>query len=47
MADVTAWVTAYEEGLGRVREAFLEACERNQAETQSLALDASPLFEPL
>ena len=47
MADFTAWVTACEEGLGLVRGVFSEAYERNRTEAQSLALDVSPLYEPL
>jgi hypothetical protein len=47
MADFTAWVTACEGESRLVRGAFLEAYERNRTEAQSLALDVSPLYEPL
>ncbi len=47
MADFAACVTAYEEGLGLARRAFLEAYERNRTEAQSLALEVSPLYQPL
>ena len=47
LADFTAWVTACEESLGLSRGAFLEAYERNRTDVQNLALEVSPLYEPL
>ena len=47
MADFATWVTACEEGLGLEQRAFLDAYERNRAEAQNLALELSPLYEPL
>jgi hypothetical protein len=47
MADFVAWVTACEQNLGLVPGAFLEAYERSRSDAQSLALEVSPLYEPL
>ena len=47
LADFTAWVTACEESLGLSRGAFPEAYERNRTDVQNLALEVSPLYEPL
>ena len=47
LADFTAWVTACEESLGLSRRAFQEAYERNRTDVQNLALEVSPLYEPL
>ena len=47
LADFTAWVTACEESLGLSRGAFPEAYERNRSDVQNLALEVSPLYEPL
>ena len=40
-------MTACEESLGLSRGAFLEAYERNRTDVQNLALEVSPLYEPL
>jgi hypothetical protein len=47
MADFAAWVTACEQGLGVASGAFLEAYERSRADAQSLALEVSPLYQPI
>jgi hypothetical protein len=47
MADFAAWVTACEQGLGLVPGAFLEVYKRSRTDAQSLALEVSPLYEPI
>jgi hypothetical protein len=47
MADFAIWVSACERALGLERGEALEAYRANCAETRNLALDASPLYEPL
>jgi hypothetical protein len=47
MADFAAWVTACEPGLGLAPGAFLKAYEGSRTDAQSLALEVSPLYEPL
>jgi hypothetical protein len=47
MADFATWVSACEQSLGLVPEAFLKAYERSRIDAQSLALEVSPLYEPI
>ena len=47
MADFAAWVTACEPSLGLVPGGFLEAYERSRTDAQNLALEVSPLYEPI
>jgi hypothetical protein len=47
MADFATWATACEEGLGLARGEFLAAYETNRADARNLALESSPLYEPL
>ena len=47
MADFALWVTACEEALGMKPGEAMAACQANSAETRDLALEASPLYEPL
>jgi hypothetical protein len=47
MADFASWASACEGGLGLDRGEFLKAYEANRADARNLALDSSPLYEPL
>src|SRR5262249_43828758 len=47
MADFAIWVTACEEALAMARGEFASAYEDNRVEGRNLALEASPIFEPL
>jgi hypothetical protein len=47
MADFAIWVSACERALGLTRGEALEAYQANCAEARNLALEASPLYEPL
>jgi hypothetical protein len=47
LADFALWVSACEEALGIERGETMAACLVNCAEARSLALEASPLCEPL
>ena len=47
MADFATWATACEVGLGLDRGQFLKAYEANRLEARDLALESSPLYEPL
>jgi putative DNA primase/helicase len=47
MADFAMWATAAEPLLGWREGAFLRAYTRNQASSNELALDASPITEPV
>ena len=47
MADFAAWVSACEPSLGLAAGAFLKAYEGSRIDAQSLALEVSPLYEPL
>jgi len=47
MADFAIWVSACERALGLERGEALEACRANCAESRNLALEASPVYEPL
>jgi hypothetical protein len=47
MADFAMWATAAESLLGWREGAFLRAYTRNQASSNELALDASPITEPV
>ncbi|HYA59275.1 MAG TPA: hypothetical protein VED85_02850, partial [Burkholderiaceae bacterium] len=47
MADFASWVSACEVGLGLDSGKFLRVYESNRADARNLALEASPLFEPL
>jgi len=47
MADFALWVTACERALGLEKEEALEAYRANCAEARNLALEASPVYEPL
>ena len=46
-ADFALWVSACEEALGIRPGEAMGACQANCAETRDLALEASPLYEPL
>ena len=47
LADFARWVTAGEEALGMQPGEAMAACRANSAEARNLALEASPLYEPL
>jgi hypothetical protein len=47
MADFASWATACEQGLGLAPGRFLEVYENNRAEGRNLALEFSPLFQPI
>ena len=47
MADFATWASACEDGLGLQRGEFLKVYEANRADARNLALDSSPLYEPL
>jgi hypothetical protein len=47
LADFALWVTACEEALGMKPGEAMAACQANGAEARDLALEASPLYEPL
>jgi hypothetical protein len=47
MADFASWATACEVGLGLDRGQFLKAYEANRLEARDLALESSPLYDPL
>ncbi|MGO9056008.1 MAG: hypothetical protein ACLQU2_01260, partial [Candidatus Binataceae bacterium] len=47
MADFTIWINACEEGLGMQPGEALATYQSNRAETHHLALESSPLYEPV
>ena len=47
LADFALWVSACEEVLGMKPGEAMAACRANSAEARDLALEASPLYEPL
>ncbi len=47
LADFALWVSACEEALGMKPGEALAACRANRAEARNLALEASPLYQPL
>ena len=47
MADFASWATACEDGLGLERGEFLKVYRANRADARDLALESSPLYEPL
>jgi hypothetical protein len=47
LADFALWAGACEEAVGMAQGEIIAACRANCAETRSLALEASPLYEPL
>ena len=47
MADFAIWVNACEEGLGMKPGEALAAYQSNRTETHNLALESSPLYEPV
>ena len=47
LADFALWVSACEEALGMKPGEALAACQANSAEARDLALEASPLYQPL
>ncbi len=47
LADFARWVSACEEALGMQPGEAIAACRANSAEARDLALEASPLYEPL
>jgi len=47
LADFALWVSACEEALGMKPGEALAACRANSAEARDLALEASPLYQPL
>jgi hypothetical protein len=47
LADFALWVTACEEALGMKPGEAIAACRASGAEASDLALEASPLYEPL
>ena len=47
MADFASWASACEEGFGMDRGKFLKVYEANRADARDLALESSPLYEPL
>jgi hypothetical protein len=47
LADFALWVSACEEKLGMKPGEAVAACRANTAEAQGLALEASPLYQPL
>ena len=47
LADFALWVSACEEALGMKRGEAMATCQANCAEARDLALEASPLYQPL
>jgi hypothetical protein len=47
MADFASWASACEEGFGLAPGVFLQAYETNRIDARNLALESSPLYEPL
>jgi hypothetical protein len=47
MGDFATWATACKVGLGLDRGQFLKVYEANRLEARDLALESSPLYEPL
>ena len=47
LADFALWVSACEQALGMKPGEAMAACQANCAEARDLALEASPLYEPL
>src|SRR5271155_1274262 len=47
MADFAIWVNACEEGLGMKSGEALKTYQSNRSETHNLALESSPLYEPV
>ena len=47
LADFALWVSACEKALGMKPGEAMTACRANSAEARDLALEASPLYEPL
>ena len=47
LADFALWVSACEESLGLKPGEAMTACRANSAEARDLAMEASPLYEPL
>jgi len=47
LADFALWVSACEEALGMKAGEAMTACRANSAEARNLALEASPLYQPL
>ena len=47
LADFALWVSACEETLGMKQGEAIAACRTNAADAQGLALETSPLYEPL
>jgi hypothetical protein len=47
LTDFALWITACEEALGMERGEVAAACLDNSAEARGLALEASPLYQPL
>jgi hypothetical protein len=47
LADFALWVSACEEALGMKPGEAMAACQANCAEARDLALEASPLYQPL
>ena len=47
LADFALWVTACEQALGMEPGEAVAACQTNSAEARDLALEASPLYQPL
>jgi hypothetical protein len=47
MADFATWASACEDGLGIRSAEFLKVYEANRADARNLALESSPLYEPL
>ena len=47
LADFALWVSACEKALGMKPGEAMAACRANSAEARDLALEASPLYEPL
>jgi hypothetical protein len=47
LADFALWVSACEEALGMKAGEAMAACQVNCAEVRDLALEASPLYQPL
>ena len=47
LADFALWVNACDEALGMKQGVAMAVCQANCAEARDLALEASPLYEPL
>jgi hypothetical protein len=47
MADFAGWASACEDGLGLDRGEFLKVYEANRTDARDLALESSPIYEPL